>query len=173
VQASPRVRTLVDVPINSTGAHVLYWMTAARRTRSSYALDRAIAWARELGKPLWVLEALRLGHPHASARQHAFVVRGMGHNAARFKPSPIGYYAYVEPRIDAGRGLLEAFARKACVVVTDDWPVYFLRNMTRAAAGQGRRAHGTRRWRRIGPDVGAGSLLYPGSPLSALVPNAR
>ncbi|KIG17780.1 Deoxyribodipyrimidine photolyase, type II [Enhygromyxa salina] len=136
MQAHARVRTLEEAPINPAGTHVLYWMTAARRTRSSYALDRAIEWARELGKPLWVLEALRLGHPHASARLHAFVVRGMCDNAARFEASPIGYYPYVEPKLDAGKGLLAAFARKACVVVTDDWPVYFVRNMTRAAAAK-------------------------------------
>lgn len=178
MQASPRVRTLHEAPINPDGTHVLYWMTAARRTRSSPALDRASEWARELGKPLWVLEALRLGHLHASARLHAFVVRGMGDNAARFEASPIGYYPYVEPKLDAGKGLLEAFARKACVVVTDDWPVYFVRNMTRAAAGRigvrmelvdgvglvpmsapdrsFARAHDFRRWCQKHPDVWLG-----------------
>ncbi|PRQ03911.1 deoxyribodipyrimidine photolyase [Enhygromyxa salina] len=136
MQPSARVRTLREAPVDPGGTHVLYWMTAARRTRSSYALDRAIDWARELDKPLWVLEALRLGHTHASARLHAFVVRGMCDNAARFEASPIGYYPYVEPKLNAGKGLLQAFARRACVVVTDDWPVYFVKNMTRAAAAK-------------------------------------
>ncbi|MCA8954120.1 MAG: deoxyribodipyrimidine photolyase, partial [Planctomycetes bacterium] len=45
---------------------VLYWMTAARRANHNFGLDRAIAHATELGKPLIVLEALRCGYEWAS-----------------------------------------------------------------------------------------------------------
>ena len=34
------------------GDYVLYWMIAARRLTSSYALDHSLDRARELGKPL-------------------------------------------------------------------------------------------------------------------------
>lgn len=125
---------LRDAPIRSDGKHVLYWMTASRRARSNYALDRALEWCRSLGKPLWVLEALRHDHEHASERMSAFVARGMADNASAFAKTPVGYFPYLEPERGAGKGLLEAFAEDACVVVTDDWPVYFLRRMVEAAA---------------------------------------
>src|SRR4051812_21988914 len=53
-----RVRLANDVPLAQGRAFVLYWMIAARRVRYNYALDRAVFWARELGKPLVILEAL-------------------------------------------------------------------------------------------------------------------
>ncbi|MFN0151081.1 MAG: deoxyribodipyrimidine photolyase [bacterium] len=154
----PQVRIAVrnDVAANTDGEFVLYWMIAARRARWNYALDRAIEWARELGKPLVVLEALRSGYPWASDRLHAFVIAGMADNARAFAgrvsrarrdaapavaPAAEGqggalYYPYVEPRAGAGRGLVGALARAACVVVTDDFPCFFLPRMVDAAAKQ-------------------------------------
>ena len=46
-------------PVNTEGTHVLYWMTAARRTRRNYGLQRALEWSKDLGRPLVVLEGLR------------------------------------------------------------------------------------------------------------------
>jgi len=129
-----RIRAVSARPIDPHGAHVLYWMTAARRTRRNFALDRAIEHAKELRKPLRVLEALRVGYLHASDRLHRFVLEGMADNRARFARSPVAYRAYVEPTPGAGRGLLEALAKDACVVVTDDWPCFFLPRMLAAAA---------------------------------------
>lgn len=117
------------------GAFVLYWMIATRRTRHNFALDRAIAWAQELEKPLLVLEPLRAGYPHASDRLHRFVIEGMRENADRFAKSPVRYFPYVEPKAGAGKGLLAALAEHAAVVVTDYWPCFFLPRMVRAAAG--------------------------------------
>ena len=134
MRGSSRVRCPEDRPVHPEGDYVLYWMTAARRARSSFALDRAIEWAKELGKALWVVEALRFDHAYASARMQTFVIQGMRDNAEAFSRSPIGYYPYVEPEVGAGKGMLEAFMANACVVVTDDWPVYFLRRATLAAA---------------------------------------
>ncbi|HKE01507.1 MAG TPA: deoxyribodipyrimidine photolyase [Planctomycetota bacterium] len=109
-------------------------MIAARRARSSFALDRAIEWARELDRPLVVLEALRAGYAHASDRLHRFVLDGMRDNARAFAPTPILHHPYVERRSDAGKGLLSALARQACVVVTDEFPCFFLPKMVAAAA---------------------------------------
>ena len=47
-------------PVRPGGAFVLYWMTAARRTRSNFALQRAAELSVELCKPLLIVEALRL-----------------------------------------------------------------------------------------------------------------
>jgi deoxyribodipyrimidine photo-lyase len=121
-------------PLRPGGDYVLYWMTAARRSAHSYALDRAIDRARELGKPLLVLEALRCGYTWASDRLHAFVLAGMRDNAARFAAAGVAYHLYVEPAPGRGKGLLAALAARACLIVTDDHPGFFLPRMQAAAA---------------------------------------
>ncbi|MBA3847406.1 MAG: deoxyribodipyrimidine photolyase [Planctomycetes bacterium] len=118
------------------GDHVLYWMTTARRTRWNFALQRAVERAQELKKPLIVFEALRAGHRWASDRFHAIVLAGMADNAADCVRAGVAYHAYVEPIPDAGKGLLAALAKRACVVVADDWPCFFLPRMLAAAGAQ-------------------------------------
>ena len=110
-------------------------MIQNRRPRSNFALQRAAELAREQGRPLVVLEPLRAGYRWASDRFHAFVLEGMCDNRAYFDAHGILYYPYVEPEPGAGKGLLEAFARRAAVVITDDWPCFFLPRMV-AAAGR-------------------------------------
>jgi len=131
-----RVREVNRAPVAPGGRYVLYWMIANRRTRWNYSLDRAIDWARELDKPLVALEALRCGYDWASDRLHHFILRGMADNTRRLKGPNLLYYSYVEPAPDAGKGLLESLAREACVVVTDDFPAFFLPRMIAAAAGK-------------------------------------
>lgn len=125
-----------DADFNAKGQYVLYWMTAFRRTQWNLSLQRAVDWARDLKKPLVVLEALRCGHRWACDRFHYFVVQGMADNAARLKRKSVVYYPYVEPKGDAGKGLLAAVAKHACVVVGDDFPCFFLPRMTAAAGRQ-------------------------------------
>jgi len=129
-----RVRAANRGGVRPDGDYVLYWMTAARRTRWSFALDRALEHARALGKPLLVLEALRCGYRWASDRLHRFVLQGMADNAARFGAAGVAYHPYVEDRPVAGSGLLETLAARACVVVTDDFPCFFLPRMLASAA---------------------------------------
>ncbi len=131
-----RIRILRDVPPRSDGEFVLYWMTAARRTTHNFALQRAVAIARQVQRPLLVLEALRVGYPHASDRLHRFVIDGMIDNAARCEAAGVAYHPYVEPEPSAGRGLLAALAGHACAVVTDDFPTFFLPRMLAAAVPQ-------------------------------------
>lgn len=121
-----RVRSVNQAPVRASGSFVLYWMIAARRARSNFALDRAMAWAIELGLPLVVLESLRVDYPFASDRFHQFVIDGMVDNHHAFAGSPVQYVAYLEQRPGEGRGLVEAFAEDAALVVTDDFPAFFL-----------------------------------------------
>jgi len=121
--------------VNGEGEFVLYWMIAARRTEWNFALQRAVEWARELGRPLVILEALRAGYRWASDRLHTFVLQGMADNARRLEGRPVSYFPYVEPRHGEGKGLLETLARQACVVVTDRYPATYLPRMA-AAAGR-------------------------------------
>ncbi|MDC3958645.1 deoxyribodipyrimidine photolyase [Polyangium jinanense] len=133
---SDRVRLANDRELRPDGAFVLYWMTASRRTHFNFGLERAAEWARALGRPLVVLEALRAGYLYASDRLHAFVLRGMADNARRLAEARVTHHAYVEPRPGAGKGLVAALAGRACVVVTDDDPTFFLPRMIAAAAKQ-------------------------------------
>jgi deoxyribodipyrimidine photo-lyase len=129
-----RISVSNDAPIRAEGDYVLYWMIAFRRTSWNFSLQRAVEWARRLWKPLVVFEPLRCDYPWASDRIHQFVWDGMANNAARLKRSPVLYYPFVEKRRGEGRGLLEALAARACVVVTDDYPAFFLPRMVAAAA---------------------------------------
>jgi deoxyribodipyrimidine photo-lyase len=131
-----RLATCNAAPIDPKGDYVLYWMIAARRAEHSFALDRAVELARELGKPLVIFEALRVGYRWASDRIHRFVLDGMADDEARFAQSPALYYPYVEPSAGAGKGLLAALAARACAVITDDFPAFFLPRMVAAAAAR-------------------------------------
>jgi deoxyribodipyrimidine photo-lyase len=131
-----RIRPGNSLPVLQSKDFVLYWMTASRRTTWNFALDRAVEWAEKLLKPLVILEALRCGYPWASDRTHRFVIDGMAENACRFKGTDVLYYPYLELAPNAGKGLLAALASRACIVVTDDFPCFFLPRMVASAARQ-------------------------------------
>ncbi|MHC4954894.1 MAG: cryptochrome/DNA photolyase family protein [Planctomycetota bacterium] len=116
------------------GGYVLYWMVANRRLSHNFALDRAVEWARHLRKPLVILEPLRCAYRWASDRIHQFVLDGMAEHERRLANGPVLYYPYVERRAEDGKGLLEELSLRACVVVTDDNPCFFLPRMLGAAA---------------------------------------
>jgi deoxyribodipyrimidine photo-lyase len=135
VTPSERIRPVNAAPVRPERAYVLYWMIAARRLGWSFALDRAVERARALGKPLVVLEALRTGYPYASDRIHAFVLAGMAENGRR-AAGRVLHHPYVERAEGEGKGLVEALARHACAVVTDDFPTFFLPRMVEAAGAR-------------------------------------
>ncbi len=130
-----RVTAVNQAPVNAKGEYVLYWMIGARRTTWSFALDHAVAVAKQLERPLLVFEPLRVGYPWASDRFHAFVMQGMADNAKRFAAKGIAYFSYVEPAPDADKGLLAALAKRACCVITDEVPGFFQPRMV-ASAGK-------------------------------------
>jgi len=131
-----RVNRVNDQPFRPEGRHVLYWMIASRRTRWSFGLQHAMNRAAEMGKPLIVLEALRIGYRWASPRVHRFIIDGMHDNQARFADTNIAYHPYVEPAAGHGKGLLQALAADACCVVTDEFPCFFLPKMVAAAGAK-------------------------------------
>ncbi|MEO8680709.1 MAG: deoxyribodipyrimidine photolyase [Vicinamibacterales bacterium] len=130
-----RITAINEHPLAPAGDYVLYWMIANRRTSWNFALDRALEHAAELRKPLVVLEALRVDHRWASDRFHQFVVDGMRDNQRAFAGAGVTYLPYLEPVPGQGRGLLSALAERAAVVVTDEFPCFFLPGMV-AAAGR-------------------------------------
>lgn len=107
-------------------------MIAQRRLKFNFALDHAIDRAIELGKPLVVFEALRVRYQWASDRLHRFIIEGMRDNAAAAKDLGVTYYPYVEPKPGHGTPLLHKLAEKACAVVTDEYPCFFLPAMIEA-----------------------------------------
>ncbi len=133
---SIRIRICNDAPLRPDGEFVLYWMTAFRRLKWNFALDRAVEWAREFKKPLVILEAVRCDYPWASDRFHRFVMDGMAEKMQTLARSAVTYFPYVEPLVGAGKGLLRAASAHACVVVTDDYPAFFIPGMLRSAARQ-------------------------------------
>jgi len=131
-----RIREVNAAPVHASRPYVLYWMIAARRARANFALQRAVWWALDLKRPILVLEALRAGYPWASDRPHTFVLDGMADNRAAFARHDVTYFPYVERRTDDGKGLLDELARHAAVVVTDEFPAFFLPHMVDAAGAR-------------------------------------
>lgn len=111
-------------------------MIGQRRTVWNFGLQQALHRAQALGKPLLVLEALRAGHRWANDRLHRFVLDGMADNAERLRAAGVRYLPYVEPEAGAGAGLLAALAERACLVVTDEFPCFFLPRMVAAAGAR-------------------------------------
>lgn len=131
-----RIRDANRTAVRPDGRYVVYWMIAQRRVRSNFALQHAANEAKRLGKPLLVFEPLRAGYRWASQRLHAFVIDGMVDNAARLDRADVRYFPYLEPEPGAGKGLLAALAEEACLIVTDEFPCFFLPSMVEAAARQ-------------------------------------
>jgi deoxyribodipyrimidine photo-lyase len=129
-----RIQKSNDAPVNPEGDFVLYWMIAFRRVNWNFSLQRAVEWSKELNKPLIVLEALRCGYQWASDRLHQFILDGLADNARSLKKTNVLYYPYVEEVKGEGKGFIEALAEKSCVVITDDFPSFFLPRMIAAVS---------------------------------------
>lgn len=129
-----RIQSKNNNNVNGNGDYVLYWMIAYRRLRFNFSLQRAVEYAVELKKPLVILEALRCGYPWASDRLHRFIMDGMADNQRHLRNRNALYYPYLEPVHSAGKGLLPALSENACVVVTDDFPAFFIPRMVASAA---------------------------------------
>lgn len=131
-----RRRFLNSCPLQRAGDYVLYWMTMQRRPTFNFALQRAVEWAIELQRPLVILEALRRDYAWASRRLHEFLMQGMQANEQHFAGHSVYYYPYLEEAAGDGKGLLESLAQRACLVVGDDFPCFFLPRMLETAASR-------------------------------------
>lgn len=131
-----RWRPVNDAPVHAARDFVVYWMIAARRTRWNFALQRAVRWSLDLKRPLLVLEALRCDYPWASDRFHAFLLHGIVDNATSFGQHGVTYVPFIEQQPGEGKGLLEALGRHAAVIVTDEFPAFFLPRMVQTAGAR-------------------------------------
>lgn len=123
-----------DRPVREDGDYVVYWMLAQRRTRHNFGLQHAIQRARDLDRPLVVVEALSCSYRWASDRHHAFALEGMRANRDTFAGTSVHYLPYVEPEKGHGAGLHEALAARACLYVTDHWPCFHMPRWARKVA---------------------------------------
>jgi deoxyribodipyrimidine photo-lyase len=132
-----RVTILKEItPDISSSSYVVYWVIAFKRTKYNFALQRAVEWANKLSQPLVILEPLILDYPMSSLRFHKFMLDGMKEVSDEISKTNAYYYPYVETSPHESEGLLQDIARNASVVVTDDYPTYFVPQMTAKASGQ-------------------------------------
>ena len=109
-----RLSLLNDRPPKAEGEFVVYWMTAARRTRWNFALQRAVGWARELKRPLVIIEVLACGGRWDSDRHHRFVLQGMAGNARHLEtPQPCTIPTSSRSRASAVGSLRQSAVRLA------------------------------------------------------------
>ena len=130
-----RITTLNDDQPNMDAPYVLYWMIAFRRTSYNFSLQRAIEWANKLSKPLLIFEPIEIDYPMASIRFHKFAIEGMQDMQKQTENSKAFYFPYVEEKKGIADDLLVELSKNAAVVVTDDYPTYFVPQMTAEAKG--------------------------------------
>ena len=121
-----RIRALNSRPVNAAGEFVLYWMTAFRRVTSNFALDRAVEHAVMLKKPLLIIEPVILTYPWANRRLHTFILEGMAENQRRMEDAAARYVPFVEAETGEVAALFADVSSRACAIVSDDWPCFFL-----------------------------------------------
>ena len=127
-----RLKCLNDKPVNTAGEFILYWMVGARRISWNNAMDRAIHWSNQLKKPVLVVEALSYRYQWASERHHQFILDGMIDNHIEAEHQGITYRCFVSHEGDEGAGLIESLAENACLIVSDDYPCFFIPKMLNA-----------------------------------------
>ena len=120
-----RIRSVVQHDLRSDGDYVLYWLVANRRGTHNFSLQYAVEWAKQLAKPLVLFEPLWLDDPWTTDRHYQFVLEGMVDNERCFAEKPVTYYPYLELEQGRGKGLIEALAKNACLVISDDSPCFF------------------------------------------------
>ncbi|MFW6157494.1 MAG: hypothetical protein ACOC4S_01495 [Balneolaceae bacterium] len=109
------------------GKYVLYWIQVNRRFNYNFALQYAVGWANKLGKPLLVLEGLSCDYPWACDRIHTFMMEGIKENLEYARQIGLNYYPFLEKGPGKLEALLHTLASQACCVITDEYPVYIIR----------------------------------------------
>lgn len=124
---------------NRDGEYVVYWMQANRRLEYNYALEYAVAVANTLKKPLLIYEGLNVDYPWACDRFHHFILEGMREHRDYFNHENIKgvtYAPFVESEIGHGKGLIYALAENACGIISDEFPVFIIREHNERVANK-------------------------------------
>jgi deoxyribodipyrimidine photo-lyase len=131
-----RTTRLNDRPERPGADFVLYWIQAYHRAEQNWALTAAIQAANRLDLPLLVYQGLGCTYPHANDRLHRFILEGVAELPERFRRRGIRYHFYLRQRPDDPNNLLYRLARRAALVVTDDFPAFIIPEQTRRVAGR-------------------------------------
>ena len=129
-----RVKLVNDKPINEAGEFVLYWMIATRRFNYNASLQFASDLAVKHKVPLLVIEEISTSHKFANDRIATFMIQGMVENISTFRDNKIRYIPWVETPLSGPIGLLKQIAKRATVVVSDDFPTYYPQRAIQAAS---------------------------------------
>lgn len=113
--------------INSDGEFVLYWMQISRRFHYNFALEYAVERANELDKPLLILEAFSCDYPWATDRSHTFMMQGMKEHLDEARSRQLNYVSFTERKAGEYDELLNKLAEEACMLVTDEYPVFIMK----------------------------------------------
>jgi deoxyribodipyrimidine photo-lyase len=105
------------------------------RAEQNWALTTAVQAANRLGLPLVAYHGLGCTYPHANDRIHRFILEGVAELKERFARRGILYHFYLRRRASDPNDLLYRLSRRAALVVTDDFPAFFIPAQTARVAG--------------------------------------
>lgn len=117
---------------NPDGEYVLYWMQINRRFHYNFALEYAVGWANKLNKPLLILEAFSCDYPWATDRSHTFMMQGMKEHLDYADDKDLNYVPFIEKEPGQYKQLLFHLAADASVLITDEYPVFIMRERNNA-----------------------------------------
>jgi deoxyribodipyrimidine photo-lyase len=106
------------------------------RAEQNFALTAAIEAANRLGLPLVVYHGLGCTYPHANDRISRFILEGVTELGERFARRGILYHFYLRRRIEDPNDVLYRLARRAALLVTDDFPAFIIPDQTKRVAGK-------------------------------------
>ena len=130
-----RVRVIRNAPVGTSGDFVLYWMHHAVRSHENPALDTALYLARQLKVPVLVYQGLAGRHPFNSDRHHTFIMEGAREVQQQLQDRGISYAFYLGRRPNKPSPL-KSLARRATLVITEDFPAPPFPQWTRQLAQQ-------------------------------------
>jgi len=128
-----RWRWLREGEVDHAGKFVLCWLHHAIRDHDNPAIDLAVTLGNTLGKPVLVYQGLGGNHRYNSDRHHVFIMQGARDLQAGLADREIAY-AFHLPADPAAPSPLPGLARRACVIVAEDFPAPPMPRWTRALA---------------------------------------
>jgi deoxyribodipyrimidine photo-lyase len=133
---SDRITRLNESPERSGADFVLYWIQTYHRAEQNWALTAAIEAANRLRLPLVAYHGLGHTYPHANDRIHRFILEGVAELPNRFARRGIQYHFYLRQRSEHPNDVLYRLARRAALVITDDFPAFIIPEQSRRVAGR-------------------------------------
>ncbi len=134
-----RIRLIEDVPLRLDGEFILYWMHHAVRNHENPAIDTALSIAAQLKLPVLVYQGLGGRHPFNSDRHHTFIMEGAREVQQRLRERRIMHVFYLG-RKPSEPSPLSVLARRAALVITEEFPAPPFPQWTRQLVGRGNTA---------------------------------